>query len=110
MQVNSMQDYVTQRKRRILAATFYSTPPPQNGKTNDVYLSTVANSATQRQRFILPSPGAPGTAPGGVTYSSFCSTCASSAANIPGIFTVVNVKDIHNTRQYPMSVHNGIVG
>lgn len=104
-----MQDYVTKKKRQILAATFYSTPPPQDEKTNGVYLSTVANSATQRERFILPSPGAPGTPPGRASYSSFCSACA-SASSIPGIFTVVNVKDIHLTRQFPMSVHNGIVG
>jgi len=102
-----MQDYVTKKKRQILASTFYSTPPPQNGKTNSVYLSTVANSATQRERFILPSPGAPGTAPGRASYSSFCSACA---ASVPGVLTVVNVKDIHLTRQFPMSVHNGIVG
>ena len=104
-----MQDYVTKKKRQILAATFYSTPPPQQGKTNGVYLSTVANSATQRERFILPSPGAPGTPPGRASYSSFCSACA-SASSIPGVLTVVNVKDFHKTRQLPMSVNNGIVG
>lgn len=102
-----MQDYVTKKKRQILAATFYSTPPPQQGKTNDVHLSTVANAATQRERFILPSPGAPGSVTTGASYSSACTVCATSS---PGVLTVVNVKDFHLTRQYPMSIHNGIVG
>ena len=93
MQVNSAQDYLTRRKRQIIAATFYSTPPEQKGKTNAVYLSTVANSATTRQRFILPTVSAWGGVPGTASYDSFCSNCEPSAG-APGVFTVVNIKDV----------------
>lgn len=110
MQVNSMQDYVTMRKRQIIAKSYYSTPPPQQLKTNSVYLSTVANNATTRQRFVIPAVSAWGSVPGTATYSSLCTGCETPAAGAPGTFTVVNTKDTHLTRQYPMSVHNGIVG
>ena len=109
MQVNSAQDYVTRRKRQIIAATYYSTPPPQERKSNSVYLSTVANGATQRQRFITPIVSAWGSVPGTASYTNFCTNCEASSG-APGTFTVVNKKDTHKTRLFPMSIHNGIVG
>jgi hypothetical protein len=74
-----------------------------------VYLSAVANGATQRQRFITPTASAWGSVPGGATYTNFCTNCEASSG-APGTFRVVNTKDIHKTRLLPMSIHNGIVG
>ncbi len=94
MQVNSAQDYLTMRKRQIVAKSYYSTPPPQEQKTNAVWLSTVGNNATTRQRFILPNPSAWGDAPGGpATFSNWCTGC-SSATGAPGTFQTVNRKDV----------------
>lgn len=84
MQINSAQDYLTMKKRRVVASTFYSTPPEQKDKTNSVYLSTVANNATTRQRV-----------PGGATYTSWCVGCE-TIAGAPGVFSVVNLKDVVN--------------
>ena len=72
MQVNSAQDWLTKQKRRIIARSINSTPPPQSRKTNDVFLSAVANGATQRERFVAAFQGARGGASGGATYSSEC--------------------------------------
>jgi hypothetical protein len=99
MQVNSAQDYLTMKKRQIISTTYYSTPPEQKGKTNAVYLSTVANTATTRQRFILPSTSAWGGVPGTASFVSWCSLCETSAgaagtAGAPGVFRVVNIKDV----------------
>lgn len=109
MQVNSAQDYLTMRKRQILAATYYSTPPPQEQKRNGLYLSVVGNNATTRQRFVTPAVSAPGSVPGTATYSNWCSSCT-QPTGAPGVFSSVNTKDTHLTRQLPMSVHNGVVG
>lgn len=77
MQVNSAQDYLTARKRQIIAATYQNIAnPPQSRRNNTVYTSVVANGATQRQRFVAPFQGAPGPtqagASGGATYTSQC--------------------------------------
>jgi hypothetical protein len=73
MQVNSAQDYLTARKRQIIAATYQTiADPPQSRRTNEMYTSVVANGATQRQRFVAPFQGARGGASGGATYSSQC--------------------------------------
>ena len=98
------------RKRQIVAKSYYSTPPPQQLKHNSVYLSAVGNNATTRQRFVIPSASAWGSVPGTASFSNWCTGCETPAAGAPGTFTVVNTKDTHLTRQYPMSVHNGIVG
>ncbi len=79
MQVNSVQDYVTQKKRRIIAAMYHIDPPPQSRRTNDVFLSAVANGATQRQRFIVPAVSAWGGVPGTATYSSQCCLVSTGA-------------------------------
>ena len=88
-----MQDYVTLRKRRIIAATYYSTPPEQRNKFNSVYLSAMANNATTRQRFILPTVSAWGSVPGTATYTNFCTGCSTSTG-APGTFQTVNTKDV----------------
>lgn len=85
MQVNSAQDWLTAQKRRIVARTYQTTPPPQSRKYNYVYISTVANGASQRERFVAPFQGAAGGASGGAIYSSLC--CLSG---IPGVFSTVN--------------------
>jgi len=94
MQVNSAQDYLTRYKRRVIASTFYSTPPPQQGKTNGVVLSALVNSAQTRQRHQAPTVvSAWGGAPGGATYFSSCANCT-RGTGAPGTFQVVNTKDI----------------
>lgn len=93
MQVNSAQDYLTLRKRQLIAKTFYSTPPEQKAKTNGVFLSAMANNATTRQRFILPTVSAWRGVPGTATYTSLCTGCESSSG-APGAFTIVNTKDV----------------
>lgn len=71
--MNSAQDYLTMRKRQIVAATYQSlATPPQKRRTNEMYTSIVANGATQRQRFVAPFQGAWGGASGGATYTSQC--------------------------------------
>jgi len=93
MQVNSAQDYLTMRKRQIVAKSYYSTPPPQEQKTNSVWLSTVGNNATTRQRFVASSPSGWGSVPGTATFSNWCTGC-SVATGAPGTFQTVNRKDI----------------
>ena len=71
MQVNSAQDWLTHRKRQIVAQTYHTTPPPQSRKYNYVFLSAEANSASVRERFIVPPNPGRSTIPG-ATYSSLC--------------------------------------
>jgi hypothetical protein len=84
MQVNSAQDYLTSRKRQIIAATYQSiADPPQNRRTNEMYTSVVANAAQQRERFVAPFQGANGGRIGGATYTSRC--CLASTPLALGI-------------------------
>ena len=85
MQVNSAQDYLTARKRQILAATFQSRPAPQHRRTNATFISVEANGATQRQRFILPTVSAWGGVPGTATYTSQCCLSSTGAPGALGI-------------------------
>jgi hypothetical protein len=71
MQVNSAQDWLTNKKRQIVASTYHRTPPPQSRKYNYVFISALANGATQRERFIVPPNPGLSTIPG-ATYSSLC--------------------------------------
>jgi hypothetical protein len=81
MQVNSAQDYLTSRKRQIIAATYQTiADPPQKRRTNEMYTSVVANGAQQRERFVAPFQGAWGGASGGATYSSRCCLASSPLA------------------------------
>ena len=106
MQVNSAQDWLTKQKRRIIAQTINVDPPSQSDKTNAIYLSAVANGATQRERFVAPFQGARGGASGGATYSSLC--CLSLNANGSfGTFQVTTLNAVvpYNGRSVqPMSV------
>jgi hypothetical protein len=99
MQVNSTQDYLTMKKRQLVSRSYYSTPPPQQGKTNGIYLSTIANTATIRQVLHVPAPSGWGDAPGGITVTSWCANCetskgAAGTAGVPGVFSLVNTKDV----------------
>lgn len=89
MQVNSAQDYLTMRKRQIVAATYYSSPPPQSRKYNYVYRSALANGATQVQAVNRINASAPGSVPGGL---SFVSLCCRGATGAPGTFQVLNTQ------------------
>ena len=84
MQVNSAQDYLTRRKRQIIAATYHITPPPQSRRHNHVFISAMANGANQRSRFVTPTASAWGGVPGTATYTSFC--CLSNTLGAPGTF------------------------
>lgn len=90
MQVNSAQDYLTMKKRQILASTYSSTPPEQKDKTPSLYRSVIANQATVRQVLHVPAPSGWGDAPGGVTVTNWCSGCEAWR----GIFPTVNTKDL----------------
>ena len=95
MQINSAQDALTLRKRQILATLFYDTPPPQEQKTNGVWLSTVGNNASTRVRKVTPVIGAWGGSPRGPTFTNFCTGC-STTTGAPGTFPTVNTKDVLN--------------
>jgi hypothetical protein len=104
MQVNSAQDYLTAQKRRIVAATFALDPPPAHRKYNYVYVSMLANKATQYDKVAYPQtlslagrsiPGGAYTAAGApITQPSqsnrpvvnSCVTCPVAAVNnaLPG--------------------------
>ncbi len=91
MQVNSAQDWLTQKKRQIVAKTYHTTPPPQSRKYNYVYTSAVANNASQRERFIVPpNPGLSTNA--GATYSSLCCLSLGTSGAAPFAFTTVTTQ------------------
>jgi hypothetical protein len=77
MQVNSTQDWLTKYKRRIIAKTFN---PPQELRSNSLFMSVEANQATQRERLVAPFQGARGGASGGATYASDCCTLSPAFA------------------------------
>ncbi len=72
MQVNSAQDYLTMRKRQIIAATYNTRPPPIARETNALFLSAIANNATQYERQVFAFQGAWGGASGGRSWASRC--------------------------------------
>jgi hypothetical protein len=101
MQVNSAQDYLTMRKRQIIAATYNATPPPGARKNNAIFLSAIANNATQYERQVFPFQGATGSSDvsgngdvsGGETYISRC--CLSNGqAGAFGTFTTRTDKGV----------------
>lgn len=90
MQVNSAQDWLTQKKRQIVASTYHQTPPPQSRKYNYVYTSAVANGASQRERFIVPPNPGLSTVPT-ASYSSLC--CLSNGqTGAPFTFSTVTTQ------------------
>lgn len=101
MQVNSAQDYLTARKRQIIAATYQRiAAPPQKQRNSTMYTSVVANGATQRQRFVAPFQGARGGRIGGATFSSQCCLTGSPIA----LGRVVNSGVVRFNVIPPMSV------
>lgn len=104
MQVNSAQDWLTAKKRQLIAKTYHTIPPPQTKRYNYVFLSAMANGATQRQRFIVPpNPGI-----GNVTTATFSSDCCLSLGAVsraPGAFQTTTDKGfVRLSRQQPLSV------
>ena len=67
MQINAAQDYLTRRKRQILASTYEAIPPAKKNKVNTLFTSIVANGASQRERFVVPLQITTGA-----TFSSLC--------------------------------------
>lgn len=47
-----MQDYVTQRKRQIIAASLAVAPPPQKRRSNTQYIAVLGNKSQQYTRFV----------------------------------------------------------
>jgi hypothetical protein len=105
MQVNSAQDWLTQKKRQIVASTYHRTPPPQSQRHNSVFLSALANGATQRQRFIVPPNPGLSTIPG-ATYSSLCCLSAGQTG-APFTFSTVTSEGglLRRDLGLAMSVH-----
>lgn len=74
------------KKRQVIAATYHVTPPPQKRRTNAMFMSAMANGATQRQRLVVPQVSGWNSVLGGATYSNWC--CLSNASTAaPGTFT-----------------------
>lgn len=90
MQVNSAQDYLTARKRQIVAATYYSTPPPQSRKYNYVFVSALANNASQYNLRNTINVSAWGSVPGGDVYAT--SQCCATSTSAPGTFQTVTTQ------------------
>jgi hypothetical protein len=73
MQVNNTQDYISQKKRQIIAKSISVASPQQKSRTNQLYLAVAGNGADQYNRFV----SAPGRnniygAPLGKTFTSVC--------------------------------------
>ena len=94
MQVNSAQDWLTRRKRQIIAKTFYTSTPAQENKLPSTFLSVIGNNATTRERFILPTVSAWGSVPGTAVFTNFCTGCAMGGSSVQGVFTSVNTRDV----------------
>lgn len=73
MQVNNVQDYVTQKKRQIIAASLAVAPPPQKRRSNTQYIGVIANKSQQYTRFV-GGMGINAYYPAtlGATYTSTC--------------------------------------
>ena len=52
MQVNNVQDYVTQLKRQIIAKSLTVAPPPQKRRSNTQYIAVLGNKSQQYTRFV----------------------------------------------------------
>lgn len=87
MQVNSVQDWLTLKKRQVLAKSLNATPAPLEQRHPSVYTQLVANNATTRQRLIVPSVSGWGSVPGTATYVNWC-------CSITNAFASINTKDV----------------
>lgn len=93
MQVNSAQDWLTRYKRRVIAKSINIDPQPLSRENNTIFLSAIANGATQRERFVAPFQGANGGASGGATYSSDC-CLSNNATGAFGAFQVITDRGV----------------
>lgn len=100
MQVNNTQDYVTMKKRQLIAKSYYTTPPPQSKKYNSVYTSVEGNNATQYQRFIIPAKFGSTANVTRTTFTNWC--CGTTGA--PGVFSLINTKNIQTLRDIKLSM------
>ena len=82
MQVNSAQDYLTNQKRRIIAASLSTAPPPQKRRTNTMYVGVLANKSQQYTRFV-GGMGINAYYPAtlGTTYTSTCCVPVNTATS-----------------------------
>ena len=80
MQVNNVQDYVTQKKRQIIAASLAVAPPPQKRRSNTQYIGVIANKSDRFDRFVAGvGINTVGPATLGTTYVSFCCVPANTS-------------------------------
>jgi hypothetical protein len=93
MQVNSAQDWLTMKKRQVIAKTYHTIPPPQSRRHNTVFLSAIANGATQTQLLVVPQVSGWGSVPGGETTSNSCCLSNGSTA-APGVFPTTTTQGI----------------
>ena len=105
MQVNSAQDYMTAQKRRIVAASFAATPPAAQRKYNYVYVSMLANKATQYDKVAYPQTLslAPTSIPGGV-YSAAGAVIAPTQSTRPVVSSCANCPTVNMTNPIPGSL------
>jgi len=76
-----MQDYVTQKKRQIIAASLATAPPPQKRRTNTQYIGVLANKSQQYTRFVGGvGINTLGPATLGATYTSSCCVPSNTAS------------------------------
>lgn len=82
MQVNNVQDYVTQKKRQIIAASLATAPPPQKRRSNTQYIAILGNKSQQYTRFV-GGMGINAYYPAtlGTTYTSACCVPANTATS-----------------------------
>ncbi len=90
MQVNSAQDWLTAKKRQVIASTFHSIPAPQSRRTNASFVSAMANRATQVQLLVVPEVSGWRSVRGGETTSNWCCLSNGNTRAAPGTLTPTN--------------------
>jgi hypothetical protein len=106
MQVNSAQDYLTAQKRRIVAANFAPDPQPAHRRYNYVYVSMLANKATQYNKVAYPQTLnlVAGSVPGGVYTAAGALTTVRTQANRPTVNDCVNCPTVTVNNALPGSL------
>lgn len=102
--MSSAQDYLTTRKRQIVAATYYTTPPAQSRKYNYVYTSVDANSASQVQSVNRINASAWGSVPGGRSFVSLCCAGATGAFQVVNTQGSLRIQDLNLAMSYRTTV------
>ena len=81
------------KKRQLIAKTYHTVPPSQSRRHNGVFLSAMANNATQTQLLVVPQVSAWGSAPGGEIISNWC--CLPNGSTVaPGVFSTTTDRGI----------------